>query len=324
MFGSSRALLFVAVAVLSLPLIVYGADYEHAAPVRLSSIYLTPDASSAKLGEADAGHELVVLETSPNWLHVEVKLSEEKVITGWVPDKAIVRASTPQGDQILFGEAADAEEQASQRHGRRGAAQDALFLYYSVYQVFPNSPLAGQGAYRAADIRWQLEKVDVMSRPSAKEQEAYLREGMNEQYMKEVMKKFPGTKWADLAAFHLIDNKLCGEWLAASKCPSKEAEIYEKYANDRPQSPAAPEALYRAAWRQSALIEIYRTETQPKKSAEAKSRAVADAQKIVTQYPQSDWVPRARDLLFLIQQGIPTYGLGDTGSPTGSGGPNSP
>lgn len=300
----------------------YGADYEHAAPVRLSSIYLTPDASSAKLGVADAGHELVVLEASPNWLHVEVKINEDKVITGWVPDKAIVRASTPQGDQILFGEAADSEEQASQRHGRRGAAQDALFLYYSVYQVFPNSPLAAEGAYRAADIRWQLEKVDVMSRPSAKEQEAYLREGMEEQYMKEVMKKFPGTKWADLAAFHLIDNKLCGEWLASSKCPNKEAEIYEKYANDRAQSPAAPEALYRAAWRQSALIEIYKTETQPKKSAEAKAKAIADAQKIVTQYPQSDWVMRARDLLFLIQQGIPTYGLGDTGSPTGSGGPN--
>ncbi len=318
MFRSSRALLFVTLAVLSVPL-VYGVDYEHAAPVRLSGIYLTPDTGSAKLGEADAGHELVVLETTPNWLHVEVKISEEKVVTGWVPDKAVVRASTPQGDQILFGEAEDAEEQASQRHGRRGAAQDALFLYYSVYQVFPNSPLAGEGAYRAADIRWQLEKVDVMSRPSAKEQEAYLREGMDEQYMKEVMKKFPGTKWADLAAFHLIDNKLCGEWLAASKCPTKEADIYEKYAKDRPQSPTAPEALYRAAWRQSALIEIYKTETQPKKSAEAKAKAVADAQLIIAQYPQSTWVARARDLLFLIQQGIPTYGVGDTGPSGGNG-----
>ena len=319
MVSSLRALLVAILAVLFVPL-VHAANYEEAAPVKLSPIYLTPDASSAKLGEADAGHELVVLETSGDWLHVEAKISEEKVITGWAPAKTIVRASTPQGDQVLFGEAADSEEQASQRHGRRGAAQDALFLYYSVFQVFPNSPLAGEAAYRSADIRWQLEKVEVMSRPSAKEQEAYLREGMDEQYMKEVMKKFPGTKWADLAAFHLIDNKLCGEWMAASKCPTKEAEIYEKYANERQQSPAAPEALYRAAWRQSALIEIYKTETQTKKSAEAKTRAIADAQKVVTQYPQSDWVFRARDLLFLIQQGIPTYGLGDTGA--GSGGPN--
>jgi len=319
MLQSSRALLVMAIAVLSVSP-AYCIDYEHAAPVRLSTIYLTPDANSAKLGEADAGHELVVLETSGDWLHVQARINEEKVITGWVAGRAIVRASTPQGDQILFGEAADSEEQASQRHGRRGAAQDALFLYYSVYQVFPNSPLAGEGAYRSADIRWQLEKVDVMSRPSAKEQEAFLREGMDEQYMKEVMKKFPGTKWADLAAFHLIDNKLCGEWLAASKCPVKEAEIYEKYANDRPQSPAAAEALYRAAWRHSALIEIYKTEDQLKKSAEAKVKATADAQKVITQYPQSDWANRARDLLFFLQQGIPTYGVGDSGS--SSGGPN--
>ena len=322
MLRLSRALLPIVVAVfIAMP--ANGADYERAAPVRLSSVYLTPDTNSAKLAEADAGHALVVLESSNDWLHVEVKVNEEKVITGWVPGKAVVRASTPQGDQILFGEAQDSEEQASQRQGRRGAAQDALFLYYSVYEVFPNSPLAAEGAYRSADIRWQLEKVDVMSRPSAKEQEAYLREGMDEQYMKEVMKKFPGTKWADLAAFHLIDNKLCGEWLAASKCPVKEADIYEKYAKDRPQSPAAPEALYRAAWRQSALIEIYKTETQTKKAAEAKTKAIADAQMIISQYPQSAWLTRARDLLFLIEQGIPTYGLGDTGPSGGSGSPQS-
>jgi len=41
---------------------------------------------------------------------------------------------------------------------------------------------------------------------------------MEEKYMKEVMKKFlPGTKWADLAAFHLIDNKLCGDWQGATR-----------------------------------------------------------------------------------------------------------
>ena len=41
--------------------------------------------------------------------------------------------------------------------------------------------------------------------------------------MKQVIKKFPGTKWADLAAYHLIDNKLCGEWEAQAKCPEMEA-----------------------------------------------------------------------------------------------------
>ena len=36
--------------------------------------------------------------------------------------------------------------------------------------------------YRSADIRWQLEKSDVMRRPSSREQDAYLREGMDEKH----------------------------------------------------------------------------------------------------------------------------------------------
>jgi hypothetical protein len=131
---------------------------------------------------------------------------------------------------------------------------------------------------------------------------------MDEQPMKLVMKKFPGTKWADLAAFHLIDNKLCGDWQGNSKCPDKEAEMYEKYVKERPQSPAAPEALYHATSRRAALIEIYKTEEQPKKSEESKNRAIGLAQQLVSQYPQSDWSARGQMLLHLLQQGVPTYG----------------
>ena len=137
-----------------------------------------------------------------------------------------------------------------------------------------------------------------------------MRRGMNEDYFKKVMKKFPGTKWAHLAAFHLIDNKLCGDWQGQSKCPQKEAEIYENYAKDYPQSPAAPEALFQAAYRWSALIEIYKTEDNQKKTEEAKSRAIVDAQKAMSQAGQSDWGPRSQRLLFMVQQGIPTYGNG--------------
>ena len=281
---------------------------ERATTVRVASVYLTPDNTSAKLAYLDRGREVIILETSRDWLHVEANLTEERTVTGWMLEKGVVRPSTPNGDKILFGEAVDSEDQASQRHGRRGAAQDALYLYYRVAEEFPNSPLAGEGMYRSADIRWQIEKADVMSRPSAKEQDAYLRVGMNEEFMKEVMKKFSGTKWADLAAFHLIDNKLCGDWQGASKCPEKEADIYEKYARERPQSPSTPEALYDAAWRRSALIEIYKQEDQVKKSEESKAKAMALAQSVATQYPQTDWGARAHRLLYLMQHGIPTYG----------------
>src|SRR3984957_18360108 len=297
----------VIVAALSLCFTAW-ADTLRGTPIRVASIYLSPDSNSNKLADIDRGREVVILETSGDWLHVEAALTEEKTITGWMMKKFVVQASTPYGDQIVFGEAVDSEDQASQRHGRRGAADDAMRLYYRASEYFPRSPLAGEAMYRSADIRWQIEKADVMSRPSAKEKEAYLREGINEEFMKEVIKKFPATKWADLAVFHLIDNKLCGDWQASSKCPEKEAEMYEKYAGEHPQSPAVVEALYDAAWRRSALIEIYKTENQSKKSDESRGKAVALAQKAVTQAPQSDWGARAQRLLFMIEQNIPTYG----------------
>src|SRR5258705_4268957 len=232
---------------------------EHGTLIRVANMYLSPDTNSTKLAEIERGRELVVLEsTKGNWAHVEALLGEEKTVSGWIVDKGFVRSTNPNGDKIVFGEAAEAEDEASRRHGRRDADKDALRLYYRVYDLFPNSPLAGQSLYRAADIRWQVERADVMSRPSAKERDPGLREGMNEDWMKQVMKKFPGTKWADLAAFHLIENKLCGEWQGTSKCPEKEADHYEKYAADRPQSPAAPEALFLAAKRQAALVDIYK------------------------------------------------------------------
>jgi outer membrane protein assembly factor BamD (BamD/ComL family) len=308
-------------------LVIFGNSFllaaDRGALVREAAIYLAPDASSSKLGTAERGREVILLEKSRNWLHVEALLGsahtpdaafvededvEGKTVSGWILDTGVVWASTPNGDRILFGAAVDCEDEASRRHGRRGAAQDARRLYHRVYDLFPTAPLAGEALYRAADIKWQIEKSDVMSRPSARERESYLREGISEDSMKQVMKKFPGTKWADLAAFHLLDNKLCGDWQGSPKCPEKESDVYEKYVKEHPQSPAAPEALYNAASRQAALIEIYKTQEQPKKSEESKRRALELAQQLISQYPQSDWSSRGQTLLFLVQQGVPTYG----------------
>jgi outer membrane protein assembly factor BamD (BamD/ComL family) len=291
--------------------------------VRDAVIYLSPYTTSSKLAQVERGRELILLDKSHDWLHVEALLGsahapdpafvleeedEGKTISGWVLDTGIVWASTANGDRILFGAAVDSEEEASRRHGRRGAAQDALRLYHRVYDIFPTSPLAGEALYRAADIKWQIDKSDMQSRPSAREKESYLPAGIDEQSMKQVMKKFPDTKWAQLAAFHLLDNKLCGDWQGSSKCPDKEADLYEKYVKEHPQSPAAPEALYNAASRRAALIEIYKTEEQPKKSDQSKNLAISLAQQLISQYPQSDWSSRGQTLLFLVQQGVPTYG----------------
>jgi outer membrane protein assembly factor BamD (BamD/ComL family) len=281
---------------------------EHAALIRVANIYVAPDSNSAKLAEVDRGRELVLLESSREWLHVQALIGEEKMITGWILDKGVVRTTTPDGDLILYGAAVDSEDEASRRHGRRGADQDALRLYYRVFDLFPNSTYAGEALYRAADIRWQVERIDVMSRGSAKERDPYFREGMNEDWMREVMKKFPGTRWADLAAFRLLENKMCGDWQGSTKCPDKEADLYEKYATEHPRSPAAAQALYLAATRRAAMVELFKTEENKKKSEESRQRALALTEIIVKNYSESDWAPRAQALMFLLQQGVPTYG----------------
>jgi outer membrane protein assembly factor BamD (BamD/ComL family) len=296
---------------------------DHGTIVREAIIYLSPDSSSHKLADAERGREIVLLDRSRNWISVEAMLgytnnpdpsfiededANQKTITGWILDVGVVWASTSNGDRIVFGAAVDSEDEASRRHGRRSAAQDALRLYRRVYDIFPNSPLAAEALYRASDIKWQIDKADLFSRPSAHEKEAFYRQPIDEEQMKLVIKKFPGTKWAELASFHLLDNKLCGDWQGSSKCPDKEADIYEKYVKEHPQSPSAPEALYNAASRRAALIEIYKTEEQPKKSDKAKESAIALAQQLISQYPQSDWSSRGQTLLYLVQQGVPTYG----------------
>ena len=308
-------------AVLLLSTTFASAQAQRGTLVHEETIRVAPSTDSAKLGEAGRGHELVILETSRDWTHVEAILrepkkdadeddpeAEGKTITGWLSSKAMVTMATPNGDKIVFGEAADSEDQASRRRGRRDAAQDAMRLYFRVYDLFPTSPLAAEGLYRAADIRWQIDRSDVLTRPSARERDSYMRGQIDETWMKLVIKKFPGTKWADIAAFHLLENKLCGDWQGASKCPDREAEMYEKYAKEHEQSPSAPEALYDAAWRRSNLIEIYKTEANQKKSEESKTRALELAQKIITQYAQSDWASRAQMLVFYVQQGVPTFG----------------
>src|SRR5947209_3231479 len=170
---------------------------ERGIMIRVAQLYIAPGEGSAKLAQVQPGREVAILEKSNNWLHVFATLSGQRAdrpvteeddsgepadrreVTGWILDKGVVRASTPNGDQILFGAGADAEADASRAHGRKGAANDAFYLYFHTQEYFPNSPLGGEALYRAADIKWQLDRADVMTRPSARMKEAYLREGMD-------------------------------------------------------------------------------------------------------------------------------------------------
>jgi len=284
------------------------AQADRAIMVREAVLYLNPDTSSNKLGRASRGREIAVLEHSRGFVKVLVSTGEGAGVTGWILDKGLVRASTPNGDKILFGEGADSEAEASRAHGRRGSAQDAMRLYYRMAEYFPTSPIAGEALWRAADIRWQVEKDDASTRPSYKSPDPSSRPQLEEQYLHEVEKKFPNTKWSDQAAYDKLDNKMCGDWQGLPKCPEKESELYEKYVKDHPNSPKAAEALYEAARRQAALVEIYKGMNDETKSVNARNRAIQLCNAVASQTaPTVDMATRAARLLYMMEQGITVY-----------------
>lgn len=282
---------------------------EHGTLIREATLYASANVNTQKMTQLERGRDLAILEQSnaegKPWVKVSMPADQQaqvtKELTGWLPAQALITASTSNGDQIVFGQAVTSEHQAEERGGRKGAAEDAMRLYSRVPQLFPGSPLAAEALWRSADIRWQLAKAD------------YLRSGsqLEEKYLNEVIAKFPQSKQAELAAYDLLEAKLCAEWRGMAECPQKESVLFEQYAREHPQSSKAAEALYNAAWRQSALVDIYRIENKMNESDAARKKATALAQEIANQYPQGDWKPRAMDLIYKLEKKIPMYGLAE-------------
>lgn len=308
MIGALAMLVFAATASLA-------ADKEHGTLVQESPIYVSPDLRASRVGTATRGLDTFLMERSiiegKPWAHVLVTVQAglvyPKQVSGWVDGRYVITQSTANGDQIIFGEAQDSERISEDRSGRKHAAEDAAHLYYRLYEYFPTSPLAGESLWHAADLRWQLEKSGVFARPSALEMSPDARSSIDEDLMKEVEKKYPRTKWSDLAAYDLLDNKICGRWKGETKCPERESELYEHYAHEHPQSPKAAESLYNAAWRQAALVDMYKEQRQADKAEKAKRKALEIAQEISGKYPDGDWKPRAAQLIYVLQQGLTTY-----------------
>jgi outer membrane protein assembly factor BamD (BamD/ComL family) len=223
--------------------------------------------------------------------------------------KAVVQDTTPNGDQVLMGSAANEESLASDPRGPVNAARSAHLLYRRLVEMFPNSPLAPEAAWRAADILWQIQKADFSSLPSAKERDPYMRDQMDEDDLKKVVKYYPHTRWADLADYDLIDNKLCGDWQGATKCPEKESDIYEKYAAEHPDAPRTAQALYEAVYRQAVLTDMFGADGSDKKQDEAHNHARELVARLRDKFPQSDFTWRAAALVYKLDQGIPVYGI---------------
>lgn len=304
-----------------------GADRSAVATVlHQAVVYVSADEDAQRISLVMPGHEVVVADKSGPWVRVfantdvEEKRNDDSEpeftddrdkpvpASGWIHDKGIVGPTTPKGDVILYGAAANLEEEAAQPHAPKDAAEEAHLLYRRVGEYFPDSPLAPEAEWRAADIRWQLEKQDISTLPSAKEQEAYLRPQIYEGEMKKIIKYYPGTKFAALAAYDLLDNKLCGDWQGLPKCPEMEAQLYTQYARRFPDGPKSAEALYKAAYREGALVEMYTVEDNKRRADAAVANTKALADELHQQYPNSDYAARAEAIAFRVAQGIPLFG----------------
>jgi len=296
-----------------------------ATPLRITILYVAPETSSQKVDRVQIGREMVVAEKSGPWLRVYANTDIEEVrgkdaptfgtddtpppVSGWMQAKGVVIETTPNGDQILMGEAANQESLASDPRGPANAAKSARLLYRRLVEMFPNSPLVAEAAWRAADDLWQIQKADASTRSSAKERDPYMRDQMDEDELKKILKLYPHTRQADLAAFELIDNKLCGDWQGQPKCPEKESEYYEKYAAEFPDGPRTAQALYLAVYRQAVLTDMYNADGSDKKAEDAHKRAQELTARLREKFPQSDYTARAGTLVFKLDQGVPVYGI---------------
>jgi len=294
--------------------------------LRVTNLYISPDTGAQKVDRVQIGREMVVAEKSGPWVRVYANTDiEEQMdqkdepmigsdettppISGWMEAKGVVEESTPDGDQILMGAAANEESLAADPRGPANAAQSAKNLYRRVAEMFPNSPLAAEAAWRAGDIQWQLERHDISSLPSSHEKEAYLREQMDEDALRKVIKNYPRTRWAAFAAYDLIDNKLCGDWQGAPQCPEKESEIYIKYADEYPDGPRTAQALYQAVYRFAVLTDMYAADGNDRKSDDAHNQARSVAAQLKAKFADSDYTRRATALVYKLDQGVPVYGI---------------
>lgn len=292
--------------------------------LRQTPLYVAPDTTSQKVDRIQEGRELVIAETSGPWVRVfantdveEVDEKDEPVfgreaapppVSGWMQARGVIRETTDSGDLILMGEAESMEILAEDARGPRNAGQTARLLYRRLVEFFPNSTLAPEAAWRAADIRWQFEKEDAFKRPSAKEKESYLREQLYDDEMKKVIKNYPHSRQADLAAFEMLDNKLCGDWQGQTKCPEKESEYFEKFASEHPDGPRTAQALYQAVYRQAVLGDMYAADNSDKKSDAARSHAKELAARMKDKFPTSNYTTRAAALVYKFDQGLAVYG----------------
>lgn len=299
-------------------------DARRGVVLHTADVYVAPDGNSQRVSTVTPGHEIVVNEKSGTWVSIFANTdiqersetedepefsSDEGSIprSGWIKNKGIVTSATPNGDKLIYGAAATWEAAASEPHAPKTAAGSAYLLYRRVYEYFPSSPLAAEAQWRSADVRWQEAKFDASTLPSWKDPDPNMRPKLYQKDLERIVKAGTG-KYPALAAFDLLDIKVCGDWQGLTKCPERETELYAKYADTFPDGPKTAEALWNAAYRQAVLVTMYAAEENKKKADIATQRVHQFRDRLVQNFPNSDYTLRAISLVYRVEQGIAIYG----------------
>src|SRR5438445_12270174 len=95
----------------------FAAQAEHATLIREESLYGSAGANAQKTAQVGRGTALTILERSQAdgqpWVKISMASDPEaqasREVTGWLPAKTVVTASTARGDEIISGQAAESE-----------------------------------------------------------------------------------------------------------------------------------------------------------------------------------------------------------------------
>ena len=123
-------------------------NYDKAARATVlhdANVYVAADADAQKVSLVTPGHEVVIIERNGPWVKVfantdinddaneddrnKPEFSEDANVTpasGWIRDKGIVGPTTSGGDTILFGSAANFEDEAEHPHAPKGADRKSV------------------------------------------------------------------------------------------------------------------------------------------------------------------------------------------------------
>jgi len=112
--------------------------------------------------------------------------------------KGVVVENTPNGDQILMGEAANQESLASDPRGPANAARSARLLYRRLSRCSPRRRWPRRPPGEPPTIYGKSRRPTPPTAPPPTRKEAYLRDQMDEDELHKCSSTTPNTKWARL------------------------------------------------------------------------------------------------------------------------------